>query len=746
MAVRYSQQLTNIADEVYRVDLLDGDFGGSSAEFILADFETDWKGQQNDRSNFLIGSSCTVIAQSTTSSNLDTLISDIIGAEEGRFQIAIYKKVSGSFVLWWWGIVLNDLSGGTDESPTTYTITATDGLGILKGVEYQSSGNPIATQTASATLMTALQNIPYDSFFAATDHFLHTRVNWFESAMAATTGDPAYWTYIPETSFYTVDTDGNYTFKSCYEVIETICNLFKARLMFANGVWRFYQVFQLENKSSFTYFRYQYNKAQVSGTALLRLRKTLSGGFSGGTRLSTQTFENFAPLRKVTQKYIHDTSDNLIKGITFNDTVALTSVISSVTANGSAVFQFAGSIQTYLQEIVSSGTATAVYVKVRMTIKNGIYYLKRTVSNQTQNNDYTFLSWSTTASYVEFISVQTIFFSGGNSIAVNFTTPAILSASEVKMQIEKVYVQDLQQNNLASNYTTQITLQNPYLEFVDGDGENEREYTATNSITAFFSDTFAFPDINTADRINALTPNNLTVWNGSAQVESTGTWGRGTISGNKEIISLGLKEFIGGQRTAIKKRQGDFVGKFEMYNVLGVSSEFFLFLGVQYSANDARFSGDWYKVGTNNISGVVSAVKGLPLTATNLPDAPSVSPPNNTGTATLPTNVRMSNGQIIIDTIASVQSVIINDASGSRNIVLDGNGHSYTQGSLALGTDTQNASAMLELNSTTKGLLLPRMTAAQRADIGTPATGLLVYQTDSPTGLYVYNGSAWDAV
>jgi hypothetical protein len=746
MAVRYSQQLTNVADEVYRIDILDGNFVGSSAEFILADFETDWKGQQNDRSNFLIGSSCTVIAQSTTSNNLDTLISDIIGAEEGRFQIAIYKKDSGSFVMWWWGIVLNDLSGGTDDSPTTYTITATDGLGILKGVEYQSSGSPISTQTAAATLMTALQNIPYDSFFAATDHFLHTRVDWFESAMASTAGDPAYWTYIPSSTFYTVDTDGNYTFKSCYEVIETVCNLFKARLMFANGVWRFYQIYQLENKSSFTYFRYQYNKTQVSGTPSLTLRQTLSGGFSGGTRLATQTFENFAPLRKVTQKYIHGTSDNIIKGITFDDTVALTSVVTAVAANNSAVFQFSGSIQTQLQEITPSGTATIVYVKIRMTIKNGIYYLKRAVSNQVQNNDYTGLIWSTAVSYVEFISVQNVYAFGGNNTAVNFTTPAILSTADVKMQIEKVYVQDLQQNNLAANYTTQVILQNPYLEFVDGDGESEREFKAINSTTSFFSDTLEFPDINTADRINTLTPNNLTVWNGSAQVESTGTWARGLLTGNQEIIALGLVEFIGGQRTATKKRQGDFVGTFEIYNVLGVSSEFYLFLGIQYSANDARFSGDWYKVGTYNAAGVVSEVTGIPLTATNLPDAPSVSAPSNTGTATLPTNVRMSNGQLIIDTIATVQSIIVNDASGSRNIVLDGNGHSYTQGSFALGTDTQNNSAMLELNSTTKGLLLPRMTAAQRTDISTPATGLLVYQTDSSVGLYVYNGSAWDAV
>ena len=52
MAVRYSQQLTSEADDVYRVDIIDDDFVGSSSEFILADFEADWKGQQNDRSNF----------------------------------------------------------------------------------------------------------------------------------------------------------------------------------------------------------------------------------------------------------------------------------------------------------------------------------------------------------------------------------------------------------------------------------------------------------------------------------------------------------------------------------------------------------------------------------------------------------------------------------------------------------------------------------------------------------------------
>ncbi|MFL5765674.1 MAG: hypothetical protein ACJ77K_17140 [Bacteroidia bacterium] len=54
-----------------------------------------------------------------------------------------------------------------------------------------------------------------------------------------------------------------------------------------------------------------------------------------------------------------------------------------------------------------------------------------------------------------------------------------------------------------------------------------------------------------------------------------------------------------------------------------------------------------------------------------------------------------------------------------------------------------NSSAMLDVSSTTKGVLIPRMTHAQMNAITTPATGLIVYDTDSPAGFYYYNGSSW---
>lgn len=54
-----------------------------------------------------------------------------------------------------------------------------------------------------------------------------------------------------------------------------------------------------------------------------------------------------------------------------------------------------------------------------------------------------------------------------------------------------------------------------------------------------------------------------------------------------------------------------------------------------------------------------------------------------------------------------------------------------------------DASAELEVLSTNKGLIIPRMTQAQRTAIASPANGLLVFQTTAPTGLFYYNVNTW---
>ncbi len=89
--------------------------------------------------------------------------------------------------------------------------------------------------------------------------------------------------------------------------------------------------------------------------------------------------------------------------------------------------------------------------------------------------------------------------------------------------------------------------------------------------------------------------------------------------------------------------------------------------------------------------------------------------------------------------------------SGTINQTLHHNGTTWVANSLitntganvGIGTTNPNSSAILNVNSTTQGILLPSMTQAQRNLISTPATGLLVFQTDNTPGFYYFNGTTW---
>ena len=61
-----------------------------------------------------------------------------------------------------------------------------------------------------------------------------------------------------------------------------------------------------------------------------------------------------------------------------------------------------------------------------------------------------------------------------------------------------------------------------------------------------------------------------------------------------------------------------------------------------------------------------------------------------------------------------------------------------TYAQVGIGTTTPDPSAALDITSTTKGLLIPRMTNAQRQAISNPAAGLQVFVTDLDGGRFMF--------
>ncbi len=62
---------------------------------------------------------------------------------------------------------------------------------------------------------------------------------------------------------------------------------------------------------------------------------------------------------------------------------------------------------------------------------------------------------------------------------------------------------------------------------------------------------------------------------------------------------------------------------------------------------------------------------------------------------------------------------------------------------VGIGTNSPNASAILELSSTSKGFLPPRMSESEKNAISSPVAGLMIYQVNNSPGLYYYTGTAW---
>jgi hypothetical protein len=74
------------------------------------------------------------------------------------------------------------------------------------------------------------------------------------------------------------------------------------------------------------------------------------------------------------------------------------------------------------------------------------------------------------------------------------------------------------------------------------------------------------------------------------------------------------------------------------------------------------------------------------------------------------------------------------------------------QENVGIGTSSPNSKALLDLTSTSKGFLMPRMTYEDRTAISSPPAGLMVYQTNSiiiptsPSGIYFYHNNAWKRI
>jgi len=112
-----------------------------------------------------------------------------------------------------------------------------------------------------------------------------------------------------------------------------------------------------------------------------------------------------------------------------------------------------------------------------------------------------------------------------------------------------------------------------------------------------------------------------------------------------------------------------------------------------------------------------------------------------------------SNGALIMDNTNNNNQMYIRNGGSNAATMQFGRGSAgsnilmqlSSDGKLGIGTTAPNASALLDVSSTTSGVLLPRMSTTQINAISSPAEGLTVYNTVLST-LCFFNGVSWQKV
>lgn len=94
-------------------------------------------------------------------------------------------------------------------------------------------------------------------------------------------------------------------------------------------------------------------------------------------------------------------------------------------------------------------------------------------------------------------------------------------------------------------------------------------------------------------------------------------------------------------------------------------------------------------------------------------------------------------GNFQIGTVFGVPMLFKTDATERMRIT--------SAGLVGIGTTSPNASALLDVQSTTKGVRMPNMTTTQKNAISSPAAGLMVFDT-TLAKLCVYSGAAWQTI
>jgi len=659
MATRFRCAYINYKSRHYNIYLDDADYVGSVIDFDSgADgFTLDYQGDQKGLTIKNLGSSLDFgIAIGETESNYAdciSLIEDLKDAAEGRFTVKVTRgEIGVDESMFWVGYVLPDIARLEDRAQIQeFRIAATDGLARLKGIEYKDDSGatdvPWGMLSFKDHLIQCLNQDGLSAlYFAGTDVFLRTVVEWYEDGHGtpAVAKCPLAYSRVSGEVFAERDKDGGWKFKNCFQVLEEICRHWRARLYFSDGCYRFEQ-YNNRASENFHERRFATDKSLLSSATTTY--EELINQTHSGTRLATGVYQWLPPMKQAVISYNHNTYKNYLSGTSYKwyktsgSNAALT--ISNIGFDADSYIKVSGVLKLKV-----SSASTAPWRQVfAMYLDVGSYSLKR---HSQAVQPFYLIQYDTPAEW-QISSVRAdistdFIFSGSFEGQIPFTiwTPVIPSGQNSLSIDFDVYGAF---NNVESTVTTTISdwaFQDLTLTIIGLDTaanyEAARKYYSDNSDTG---NSFISEEAHIfGHAVKPWTPSKIQVTSDLATwADSTATW---TVEGDGtsyEFGALAANETLAAQPKPVQTYNGSIRGDrmFAHYRFTTSGDSYvWLFLNGRFDAQTETMSGTWWNVGVDRLFTVNGPILQLPVGGHD-PDTGGPQNPHSPGN-----NVPVNNG------------------------------------------------------------------------------------------------------
>ena len=263
MAVVYAvSEFTDEKGTDWKVKIVDGTIstGDLNHAFTLGPdgFRLTYDFDNFDRAKPIVGSrvQITLFHNDSLDTEFNTLYSNLDSAEEGTYRIEIYRDQDSANECWWVGEILPEQTIIPDQFPSApVTLTAVDGLGNLKGIDYNNAGSAYTgTNTAITHVYNCLSKVHSANFWGGGDvlcSFFEDFIGKeYKTYISSGQNQQLNNAWIEHNTYYNLDSNGTKQYFNCYEVLESICISFNASIFMAQGRFWFVPLGAIQSHGS----------------------------------------------------------------------------------------------------------------------------------------------------------------------------------------------------------------------------------------------------------------------------------------------------------------------------------------------------------------------------------------------------------------------------------------------------------------------------------------------------------------